>query len=324
MIYEFIHPKKHITEVPFYKLLPSDDIDVVEEHLDEFFTTMFERQSIWYKKTILENDRPWTVDPFFAEYKFTNVYRELDRSSQYLIQNILKSETDIYELVFQTMVYRYFNKPDCFKDGHIEMPSYADFNPEKLYQQVLDCREKYYNPWHTAYMSNLVWAKKEPFSRGLLKDLAYCMRLFPIFHENTENIVKMLKDKVTPEKLMKKLEKLPSISGFMSHELFLDFSYFSKYTPHKIHFDENSYTNVGPGASLGIKLIFPSLSPKEQKEAIYTLRDIAEAKLAEIGDFKLIFPYPITLHTIEMWCCEFSKYKKMQWGVGKQRSKYGK
>lgn len=337
MLYEFVHPKKNITEVPFFNLLPSDNLDLVQEHLDEFFYTMYERQEIWYKRNVLKQNRPWTKDAILNDFRFTNVYRELDRSSQYLIKTIISNDAlNLHEKVFQTLVYRYFNKPDCFLDGHIEMPEYDTFDPKTLHRQVIDCRERYYNPWHVAYMSNLVWAKKpKSFEGSLFKDHAYCRILFPIFHEHTDEIVKMLLEKATPQKLMKKLEKLPSISGFMSHELFLDFSYLNKYSlVHSVDFDENSYTNVGPGASLGIKLIFPSLEPKDQREAIYLLRDISAVKLAEYGDFKyaqwnritkkydIIKDGNLTLHAVEMMLCEFSKWKKMQWGVGKQRSKY--
>ena len=119
-------------------------------------------------------------------------------------------------------------------------------------------------------------------------------------------------------------------------------------------FDQNDFTNVGPGASIGIRLIYPSLKTiREQKQAIYWLRDMADEMLDKIGKEKgEPFPYlawdkargeyylftkqeweegelnddpiyhGITLHQIEMWLCEFQKYWKMIIGEGKQRSKF--
>ena len=107
-----------------------------------------------------------------------------------------------------------------------------------------------------------------------------------------------------------------------------------------MEFTQDDYTNVGPGASIGIRLIYPSLKTvREQKPAIYWLRDEAEYWLNKIGKEKGE-PMPflewdkekgqyyiskecnITLHQIEMWLCEFQKYWKMIIGLGKQRSKF--
>lgn len=33
-------------------------------------------------------------------------------------------------------------------------------------------------------------------------------------------------------------------------------------------------------------------------------------------------PYTITLHQIEMWLCEYQKYWKVKYKIGKQRSKF--
>ena len=107
-----------------------------------------------------------------------------------------------------------------------------------------------------------------------------------------------------------------------------------------MRFDQNDYTNVGPGASIGIRLIYPSLKTlKDQKQAIYWLRDDAEKELSKIAKSKGVPMYylewdkekreyyfndkcNITLHQIEMWLCEFQKYWKMTIKTGKQRSKF--
>jgi hypothetical protein len=105
-------------------------------------------------------------------------------------------------------------------------------------------------------------------------------------------------------------------------------------------FDQNDFTNVGPGASIGIRLIYPNLNTVvKQKQAIYWLRDESEKWLNKIGEEKkdsMQYLYwdkikgcyytnsecNITLHQIEMWLCEFQKYWKMTIGQGKQRSKF--
>lgn len=332
MLYEFVHPRKRLEDVPFYDLLPSNTLELDETHLHEFFNFMTERQNIWIKRNLLKMPQPWTKDEFLKNYSFTNVYRELDRSSQYLIKNVISNpKYSLEDIVFQILVYRYFNKPDCFEDGHVQLTTLRGFNAAKMHWEVIKCRKKYYNPWHSAYMSNLVWAEKEPFEGEMFKDHAYCRQLFPIFKAITPELCQMLKKGKQPVEIMKFLERLPSISGFISHEFYLDFCYINKYHPYyKVNFDENTYTNVGPGASLGIRLICPSLAPKDQKEAIYMLSEIAEVMLPDFNYVRWddinkkyeVCAYNLTLHSIEFSLCEYSKYVKMKWGKGKQRSKF--
>lgn len=66
------------------------DFEHIEAEVRSFFTTMYERQLIWYKRFILKLPRDqWTSDIIFNKYRFTNVYRELDRASQWLLYNII-------------------------------------------------------------------------------------------------------------------------------------------------------------------------------------------------------------------------------------------
>ena len=92
--------------------LPDASLDVSAEHHAEFFRTMFERQMIWKRRFLDQAPRPWTEDPILRDYKFTNVYRELDRNSQWQIRNILLDDSlSLTDLVWKMMVFRYFNNP---------------------------------------------------------------------------------------------------------------------------------------------------------------------------------------------------------------------
>lgn len=101
---------------PWADKLPAATLDVSEEHYHEFFRTMFERQMIWKRRFLDQKPRPWTDDPILRDYKFTNVYRELDRNSQWQIRNILlDDELTLTNLVWKMMVFRYFNNPPTFE-----------------------------------------------------------------------------------------------------------------------------------------------------------------------------------------------------------------
>ena len=70
----------------WYDKLPDENLEVYEPYLRLFFETMYERQLIWKRRFIDKKERPWTDNKIFQESKFTNVYRELDRNSQWQIK----------------------------------------------------------------------------------------------------------------------------------------------------------------------------------------------------------------------------------------------
>jgi hypothetical protein len=63
-----------------------------EEVLKYHHLYITERTEIYKKKEILKLPQPWTEDEVFLKYRFTNVRRELDRESKWLIQNVYYSE----------------------------------------------------------------------------------------------------------------------------------------------------------------------------------------------------------------------------------------
>jgi hypothetical protein len=330
--------------------LPPETEEVNEFHLREFYRTLFERQEIWVNRNIKKQQRPWSRDRILSDYKFTNSYRELDRSSQFVINNIIiphrgkRTAEDDLNLVWKMIVYRFYNKPDAFLSGDIVLPNYYDFDAKKLWSQTVNYREKIDNPWHTAYLMNLAFAPMpenyKNLNRGLWKDYAYIHVCFEQIHKLLPEILRKIKVCDTPREMCKLLEKFHAVSDFTSHEFFIDFCYVEKYTDKAlIAFNQDDYTNVGPGCSLGLRLIFPSL--KNQIEGLYLLRDYA---LYAWKDMRLNFKFltiedsddsnehynfsedekhfNLCLTHMEFWCCEYSKYWKMSIGEGKQRTKF--
>jgi len=321
----------------WFDKLPSDTLEVCEENLELFFETMFERQTIWKKRFIDKIPQPWTENKIFQNSKFTNVYRDLDRNSQWQIKNIIIDDSlSLKNLIWKIMVFRYFNNPATFEFIKLEtgwsagIPDWDNYDEDafaELIQAVRDCGA---NPYTNAYLIN---SQSAP---GKSRDWCYTRLVIPTLHKNIGNIIAVLLKGKEAKELITFLKTLPAVADFIAHEFYQDFTYITKYTHRKImKWDQNDYTNVGPGCSVGIRLIFPNYKTTgEQKEGIYRLRDAAEEWLASFGRF----PYlnwdktegsyyvadecNITLHQIEMWLCEFQKYWKMTIGQGKQRSQF--
>ena len=325
--------------------LPSPEEDINEGNLSLFFDIMKERQKIWVRRTLLGKPAPWTKNEILRDYKYTNVYRELDRSSQFMIKHILTQDLPLEDKLFKLMVFRFYNQPNSFRQngGLIDLPEYSQWHEggkKKIWFQTIAQRKKSANPWHTAYMMNMAFAPKldsQWMKPGLYKDWAYTHLVFEGIHKVIPDLVKALNNAMKPEDIIEVLERIPAVSTFQSHEFYIDFTYFARYASEGaiMEFDANSFTNVGPGASLGLRLIFPSLKPKDQEEAMYWLYDMAEEQLGvdfpylawnkDKGEYYTTREFNrniFTLHQVEMFLCEFSKYWKMVIGAGKQRSKF--
>lgn len=321
---------------PWHAELPDSSEEVNEENLKLFFQTMFERQQVWHKRFIKQQDRPWTKDEFFANNKFTNVFRELDRHSQWQIKHIFMEPNSRKDLLWKIMLFRIFNCPEAFEwygkqDKSFEglIPSYDEYKKGEFESLLLAYRETGNNPYTNAYLIN------SQACPGKSRDWCYTNRVVPEIHKAIPKLSKLLLTADKPEDIIKFLKTLPAVADFIAHEFYQDFTYAPRYSGKKLmKFDQDDFTNVGPGASIGIRLIFPNLEKREQEEGIYRLRDMAVKELAKVGKFKYIdwdrennkyvIVKPknghITLHQIEMWLCEFQKYWKMKIGMGKQRS----
>lgn len=352
----------------WYKNLPDEKLDVCEENLILFFQTMYERQMVWKRRFIEKRPAPWTTNIILRDYKFTNVYRELDRNSQWQINNILLDQSlSLKNLIWKLMVFRTFNNPETFtfdpkgkslqtnlfgdevKSGLRQandttelipatkwkngIPDYDEYDEEEFVRFIAGIRSVGKNPFTTAYLINSM------ATPGQSRDYCYTRSVIPTIHRRMSEIISTVITANTPEEIISFLTTLPAVANFIAHEYYQDFTYIPRYTNRRfMRFDQNDYTNVGPGAAVGIRLIFPNLKGKQQKEGIYRLRDMADEMLEKVAVNGQSFPYleydkkknkyyttnkcNITLHQIEMWLCEFQKYWKMTIGEGKQRSKF--
>ena len=361
-----------LSTASFADFLPDDTIDIHQEHKRLFFWLMHERMAIWKRRFIDKKDRPWTENEILRDYKFTNVYRELDRNSQWQIKNILlDDELSLKNLIWKMMVFRFFNNPETFtfnpkrsgvaiqgdlfgapiKSGLKQaekisdlipatkwrngIPDYDEYDEDEFSKFIAGVRSSGQNPYTTAYLINSQATPGQP------RDYCYTRVVIPTLHKRIPEIIKLVLKAKNPEEIIDYLTKMPAVANFIAHEFYQDFTYIPRYTDRKfMKFTQDDYTNVGPGASIGIRLIYPSLdSVAKQKQAIYWLRDEAERELTKVAkskgepmyylewdkekrEYYLTDECNITLHQIEMWLCEFQKYWKMTIKTGKQRSKF--
>jgi hypothetical protein len=82
-----------------------------EQNLKLFWQYIALRHGVYKKKNIEKLPPPWTTDATLQEYKFTNVFRDLDPGTRYVIEKIIPNVTNFEDLLFNLIIYRLYNKP---------------------------------------------------------------------------------------------------------------------------------------------------------------------------------------------------------------------
>ena len=87
------------------KILPNEEI------LKYYFYFIQERMNIFWRK--MNGDSNLTDDPILKKYKFTNVYRACDRTSQYLIRDVIYKDISSYsaeDVLLRILIFKIFNR----------------------------------------------------------------------------------------------------------------------------------------------------------------------------------------------------------------------
>ena len=112
----------------------------VSEVYDSYWRFAAERQAVFYRR-MSSLSQPWTTDAVLAKYKFTNAYRASDRTSQYLIRDVIYRRdlpSSVQEVVFRVLLFKLFNRIETWElleeaVGSITFDEYSS----ALYDDVL-------------------------------------------------------------------------------------------------------------------------------------------------------------------------------------------
>lgn len=330
----------------YIQYLPDRNLSVSEKDLNKYFETMYERQQIWKRRFIDKEKAPWTDDEIFLENKFPNLYRELDRSSWWLISNIIKDEnSSLKNKVWKCIVYRLFNSPDFFeflsavtgwKGG---IPDYEHFKEEqpRFVTIARALQDMGANPFTNAYIISSSFVK----GTGINRAEAYASIALSELWAAVDMIVDTTLIAEGLNDIVEILCTIPGVKKFIANELMQDMIYINRFSKEDfLPFDVNELTHVGPGSLLGLRIIFPDRVINAQRVAgMKELLAIAEEKLNEVaekhgepmvyakydpvtGGYIASDEFNLTINNIEGWLCEYSKYWKISMNVGKLQRKF--
>ena len=248
---------------------------------------------------------PWTEDPIIAAHKFTNAFRAADRTSQYLINEVIyhaqRSDT-VEETVFRILLFKIFNKAETWEmlEHAVGPPEWKTFRAERYEHALGAARRAGASIYSAAY---IMPSAKEAF--GASEKHVNHLRL--IERVMREGLPAQLARSRTMAEAYGRLREVPSFGRFLAYQLVTDVNY-STVTD----FSEGEFVVAGPGARDGVKKCFPGSAPGEAEAIIEaTWERQSEDSEAAGAQAPTLEGRRLQLIDIQNLYCETDKYARV-------------
>ncbi len=274
---------------------PQLAIPFEKDRVLDFFRFIAERHLMFVRRVIYRDPPPWTQDPVLASTFTTNVYRELDRGTRYLIRHILPHASPApQDTVWNVLVYRTFNLPTTYEMLGGFQPA-ARWNPSWVTQE-LERRSAAGLPVFTgAYR-----VSQRGYPDGWTKIQIVVDRLTRI-HTILPTLFSRLRAAPSLAQAHRLVTELPGFGEFGAYEIVSDLVYHPALLP----FHEDDFVNVGPGAEAALRQMLVGAYPDLFVPAVHDLR-WRQAEWFRAAGTVLSGP-ELTLRNIEHSLCEVQK-----------------
>jgi len=293
-----------------------------ELDLRPLFKWANERHRIYLRKQ--EGAFPLTQDPILSRYRFCNVFRELDRVTIWIRENIREAYPTHPDLWYMLAAARTFNWPPTlhYLMTNNEFASWPDrdgFTPEIMAQALDEYKKRGQKIYTGAYLIRAEsdprnywypWPKHHYISRIVLGRL---------WEDRAEWRQMMNTEFLTLREVWEKFQQ-PKYIGwgpFMAYQVVVDLR-------HTVYLsgasDINTWAAVGPGSRRGInRLLGKSPTAKlTQDEALERMLEVYEKQ----DDYRAEWLPRIELSDIQNSLCETDKYLRVANGEGRPRAAY--
>jgi hypothetical protein len=286
--------------------------------LERYLYFIKERHSIYLKKKA-GYPKPWTDDEILQTYYFTNVYRELDKTTVWFRENFRDPWRDRPAVILGTTIFRWFNLIETGK-VLLENKLLWQWDSKRAVSILGKLRDDGVQIFTGAFMIN------SPGGERKLE--AICRRIDNVWRDRGQ-LVSYFTDKrnwkeenLSMEEAHKALVKYEGLGGFMAYEIVCDLRYTTllENAPDKL-----IWSNPGPGAIRGLYRVLERPfekgnnasappRPKDWDEQMSKLLKIVQERFPDMPPFEM--------REIEMVNCEHDKAERLLWGDGRAKRKY--
>jgi hypothetical protein len=300
----------------------------VKPRHDDFFAYARERHSIYLKRAAGE-PRPWSDDPVFTGgSRFTNVFRELDKTTVWYRENVRERYDEIPDVLLATVIFRMFNRIEVGEalfsqlniNGMTAFDWYRVTGDKRVLRQAIKCYVTgpvttgayiISSPPGYSKLDGVLWIIDQFCKRrsgGLTwRDMAEACTVGPMPLETVFNWLK----------------EFPYLGKFHSYEIVTDLrhTYLLNGAP-----DIMTWCNIGPGAVRGLARIHGrpiSEGGKIDGGRVPVQQMLDEMRhLLALSRGKVFWPsdWPAwEMRDVEHTLCEFDKYNRVKEGQGRTR-----
>lgn len=269
----------------------------------ELFNFIRERYGIWERRRD-GLPKPWTKDPILQQYRFCNVYRELDTVTVWIRENWREPNAADPNLWFAMTVARMFNLPTTLAAIGYPVP----FKGERVRKIVRDIQAEGRNAFSAAYMIRCDCQQPGKTKVDYLVD-----KVFTPMWKARKTITL-----TTLENLQCSLVPFYGMGSFMAGQVVADtkFSKALKNAP-----DWWTFAAPGPGSLRGLNYVC-GLEFNAHWRVEDWIAKLAELQ-AEIDPLVKKAGMPrISAQDLQNCLCEMSKYQKVKLGFGRPKQRY--
>jgi hypothetical protein len=244
---------------------------------------------------------PWTDDSILRVFKFCNVYRACDRVSQYMIRNVCYGESCSPEdRLFQIVAFRTFSKIETWRSVREFLdryPTLDDLASGKFTQALEYARSQNGG----LYTGAFILCASDAYGQGL-KHLNHVELFRHMFLQ--DSLAERLLTAESLRRVYDLLHDYPLMGDFMSYQTTIDLNYSDL-----INFDENEFTQAGPGALRGIKKVFEEIDGNTPAEIIQWMVAHQAEEFERLGlPFGGLWGRPLHAIDCQGLFCETDKY----------------
>jgi hypothetical protein len=286
-----------------------------EEHMGMFRQFVIDRYLVHLNKDYYRQPKPWTNNPILQNYKFTNVRREHDKTTIFLLNMLEEHKNDSYgNKVMNIILYRLFNKIETSQ--LIGWVDFKHYNSNAVRSDLSSAKPGFVyftNAFYTTGMRQgfRKYYPEEEFQPIIIADVCNDMK-----HE----VFRAIKKARSPQGVIDALKLLNGVGNFLSYQMFVDFTYLSEFP-----WSENEFVVSGPGCIKGLSELFEDRDGLSWDELLFWLRDNCPITREECMELMVDLPEEdryMNLMSLENCMCELSKYIRAAEGRGRPKNLY--
>lgn len=285
------------------------------KHKEMFEQFVRDRYTVHLNKDYYKTAKPWTNNPVLQNYKFTNVRREHDKTTIYLLNMLEANSTASYgDKIMNIILFRLFNKIETSQ--LMGWVNFSRYNEQSLRNKLLKADPGF------VYFTNAF------YTTGMRQGFRKCYpheKFEPIIIANVCNdmkrtIVRQLSGANTPQEAIDVLQLFNGVGDFLSYQMFVDMTYLPEFP-----WSENEFVVSGPGCVNGLSELFEDRDGLSYDELLFWLRDNCPITPDECKELMVDLPEEdryMNLMSLENCMCELSKYIRAVEGTGRPKNLY--